>query len=178
MGSQLIVSTITTTTTTAAAGFTTLPVNTMPSITDHQHHPDTRRRRRRRRPPPADTKPHCLVFFHVPKTAGTSVRRLLRQLSRELRWKFQMWYDGDSQLDLTTRTNWTQDVLHAGHITPRFLEVTRTQSCLRLTVLREPIDRVISLHFFLLKRRQARSGSKDKATAAVVASLESEFQNV
>jgi hypothetical protein len=175
LGAQLIVSTSTTTTTAAqAVGFTTstlLPVTNMgdavivskPSVTEatNQHHPDSRRRP----PPDADNKPHCLVFFHVPKTAGTSVRRLLRQLSRELDWKFQMWYDGDSQLDLTTtNTNWTEGVLHAGHITPRFLEVTRTQSCLRLTVLREPVDRVISLHFFLRKRKQARSPSPREAT--------------
>jgi hypothetical protein len=134
-----------------------------PSMTERQQHPDSGRR-----PPPADNdnnKPHCLVFFHVPKTAGTSVRRLLRQLSKELGWKFQMWYDGESQSDLitSTRTNWTQGVLHAGHITPRFLDATRTQSCLRLTVFREPIDRVISLYFFLLDKQ------KQTTTTAVMA---------
>jgi hypothetical protein len=148
-----------------------------PSITEHQQkHPDSRRR-----PPPADnnSKPHCLVFFHVPKTAGTSVRRLLRQLSRELGWKFQMWYDGESQSDLmtNTRTNWTQGVLHAGHITPRFLEVTGTQSCLRLTVLREPVDRVISLYFFLLDKRRQAAGTTTTTTTTTPAVVAPAWQD-
>jgi hypothetical protein len=109
---------------------------------------------RRPRPPLTD-KPRCLVFFHVPKTAGSSVRRFLRQLSGELRWKFKMWYDSNDKLN-NNKKNWTAGMLHAGHVTSRFLEATHTQSCLRLTVLREPADRVISLYYFLQAQRRSK----------------------
>jgi len=100
------------------------------------------------------TPPDCLVFFHVPKTAGTSFRHFLHDLSKDLQWKFRMWYSPKPGLPKHVKRH---QVVHVGHVTASFPTATHMQHCLRITVLREPMQRVASLYRFLLRHSPAGS---------------------
>jgi hypothetical protein len=39
-------------------------------------------------------------------------------------------------------------VIHEGHLTPHFEKVTNTHMCAKLTVMREPVERVVSAFYF------------------------------
>lgn len=102
----------------------------------------------RRRPPSSSD---CLVFMHLPKTAGTSVRRLLKRAADDLGWQWFSWHRHN--VPPVDGVVYHHHAIHIGHVTPAFLQQTSTEQCLRFTVLREPIDRVTSLFYFLQRTK-------------------------
>jgi type II secretory pathway pseudopilin PulG len=110
----------------------------------------------RRRPVPS--QPDCIVAFHIPKTGGSSYRSFLDQVSRTMDWRMPEWYaywklyrdKSPSKLDRGTIDKYMirEKAIHTGHLTPAFLKETATQNCLTVTMLREPVDRVISAFYY------------------------------
>jgi type II secretory pathway pseudopilin PulG len=110
----------------------------------------------RRRPVPS--QPDCIVAFHIPKTGGTSLRIFLDQVKSTMEWMKPEWYHyrnryqdkSPSKLGRGTIDKYMirEKVIHTGHFTPVFLKETATQNCLTVTMLREPIDRVVSAFYY------------------------------
>lgn len=105
--------------------------------------------------PPADTQApaagEAVIFLHVPKTAGTTLNRLIE-------WEYPVlqMYSVDPVL-----FTWSSKHLH--HLSPRRLRSIRMfkghmlfglhkilpQPASYITVLREPVDRVLSAFYFM-----------------------------
>jgi hypothetical protein len=103
----------------------------------------------RKRPQPAHTD-QCLVVFHIAKTGGTSMRRVVEGAANESGWKFHKWYGKGKQIPTNKHTvaSYKDKATHVGHILPHFLDLTDTHKCKRMTILRDPIDRVVSLFYY------------------------------
>lgn len=110
-------------------------------------------------PQPPPTKSPCMIVYHIPKTGGTSMEIYLKQLEKVLGWKWLDWERTKSRrrdnvpsltesFGYQSTKNFTDQFIHEGHITPGFENYTNTQNCYKVTVLREPIDRVISAFYF------------------------------
>ena len=105
--------------------------------------------------------------MHIPKTAGTSLGFVLKQLSNQNHWTAKAWdptihapvlsHATSTRHQTRAEVVYNQSFVHRGHFTPRFLQATHTDACLRFTVLREPVDRVLSQFYFY----------QSKATAAL-----------
>jgi hypothetical protein len=92
----------------------------------------------------------CLVVFHIAKTGGTSMRRVVEGAGNELGWEFHTWYGRNRKVprDNHTVASFSKRATHVGHIFPLFLDITDTHKCRRMTILRDPIDRVVSLFYY------------------------------
>jgi len=106
----------------------------------------------RTRPPPSAD---CLVVFHPPKSGGVSLGEMLEsRVANELNWTLKQWYTFASHYRSGTPptdanlTSFNSSIYHLGHITPRFLDETGTQNCWQMTLLREPVDRVVSAFYY------------------------------
>jgi PIN domain nuclease of toxin-antitoxin system len=93
----------------------------------------------------------CLVVFHIAKTGGTSMKQVVKGVTNELGWSFHTWYGRDIKVprdNSKTVASYSKRATHVGHILPHFLDLTSTHKCRRMTILRDPIDRVISLFYY------------------------------
>lgn len=89
-----------------------------------------------------------IVFLHLPKTAGQSVRQFLCDaFPRRSMFPGQM----DQHLALFSRADLRQYDMFAGHFSWSLLDVLG-EDALLLTVLRDPVERILS--FFRFLRRQ------------------------
>jgi Sulfotransferase family len=92
------------------------------------------------------------VFYHIPKSAGSSLDIILADLAKKsLRWKFTEWYSyyGRSKgADILPSLKWNHSRIHVGHVTPKFIDVTHTERCKLISLLREPVDRAISAFYY------------------------------
>lgn len=89
--------------------------------------------------------PVKICFLHIPKTAGTSLRKMLRD-----NYHIQDVFNGNTMLDYEGKTkNDLQDYkLFLGHLFYfRALQIL-PDDVTYITLLRNPIDRVISLYYF------------------------------
>jgi hypothetical protein len=95
-------------------------------------------------------KDGCLVVFHIAKTGGTSMKKVVKGVTNELGWTYHTWYGSDITVprDNQTVASYSNRATHVGHILPHFLDLTNTHECKRMTILRDPIDRVISLFYY------------------------------
>ena len=109
-------------------------------------------------------RPQCLLIYHVPKTGGTSLEEYFHIIERKLNFNMFNWnyfvanYPNGVPQDKDNYKfdfqGFDRQMIHKGHITPNFEKVTGTESCAKITVLREPVDRVVSAFYF--------HGHKDK----------------
>jgi hypothetical protein len=109
---------------------------------------------------PSPTTSDCIVFFHIPKAGGSSFNMFLNRVQETMGWKIPNWgtywfqhhRTPPSELSVgeTDKGSFTANsqVIHRGHLTPSFLDFTSTQNCLTFTMLREPVDRVISAFYY------------------------------
>lgn len=87
----------------------------------------------------------CVVFLHIPKTAGTSLISLLsRSFDRDKIYRFN---SGDLQITFGTPDTYKNHDLVIGHVPVNFLSDFK-ESITLLTFLRHPVDRIISLYNF------------------------------
>jgi Sulfotransferase family len=94
-------------------------------------------------------RPDCLVVFHIPKTGGTSLGNFLWRAEQHLGWTYHTWYHHasthENQPPILRSAHHT---IHAGHYTHQFLPLTHTEHCYKVTILRKPVDRVISAFYY------------------------------
>jgi Sulfotransferase family len=102
------------------------------------------------------SRPPCLVVYHIPKTGGTTLEHYLRKLGQALQWDYNNWddfarkYPGRGPFLTKSGRKWDvrNRIIHEGHLTPHFEKVTFTHTCAKLTVMRDPLERVISAFYF------------------------------
>lgn len=76
------------------------------------------------------------------------MRSLLRIASQRKKWAWQSWYIERGAKDPAGEATKHDYIIHTGHITPQFLTLSGTHHCYRMTVLREPVSRVVSLFYY------------------------------
>jgi hypothetical protein len=102
--------------------------------------------------------PHYL-FYHMPKTGGTSLRRVFASWFDLVGDYSEPWaYNMSPKLDLDTLS---QDTLLCGHfaadmspLSERYPETSNPQRWRKITFLRDPLERAISIHAHQKKRRR------------------------
>jgi hypothetical protein len=100
-------------------------------------------------------KPKKLIFDHLPKCGGTSLHRFLElQYSKRRIFTIDGSNPETSTLDfkqLTEKQRYKFNLIK-GHLANEIFEYVNPK-CLKVTILREPIDRIVS-HYFFVKRRK------------------------
>ena len=97
-----------------------------------------------------------IVFLHLPKTAGQSIRMLLRRsFPKRLMFPGQV----DGHLPTYSRSDLRSYSLFAGHFSWALLDCLGDDA-LFFTVLREPASRIISFYTFLRRQAEAMSPSQ------------------
>ena len=96
-----------------------------------------------------------VVFDHLPKCGGTSINRYLTTSFPKRRTFALNGINPNKSvqffLNLTTKKRYRTKLVY-GHLANRLFDVTHPES-IRATVLREPIDRIIS-HYYYVKRNK------------------------
>lgn len=102
--------------------------------------------------PGPGSPPGCILFVHLPKAAGTTFAVFLRQIRNVTGWRYPNWYGYyglfGSKSPPPSYTHTSDRVIHDGHVTPAFLDLTNGEACYTVTILREPVDRAISAFYY------------------------------
>lgn len=121
------------------------------------------------------TQPHgkdkCLILYHIPKCAGSSLMKYFNDNGLRL-WTHYGDMTGMDHLPRTDRSDKDFEPLDAdifmGHFMPKnfkqkLREFGMTRNCYEATVLRDPFERVASALYFHQSLRQAdRNGDQDQ----------------
>lgn len=94
-----------------------------------------------------------LIFLHIPKTAGTTLNTLLyKQYPLKYSWKIHSPYRHDfhNELDKATKAQKEKIFFFTGHMAFGLHEFL-PQPSTYITMLRDPIERVISFYYFILR---------------------------
>ncbi|MEO1885996.1 MAG: sulfotransferase family 2 domain-containing protein [Methyloprofundus sp.] len=101
-----------------------------------------------------------VVFLHIPKTAGQSVHQfLLDSLGPENMCPARV----QEQIKQLSNEQLRSYSVYSGHFDWDFFDFLNAEDVLFFTVLRQPLDRILSFYFFL--RHQAKSLSAEQLRA-------------
>lgn len=91
-------------------------------------------------------KPSCLIFMHIPKVAGSSLKVLLENITRTEGYSLEGVYSKTVRTPHSLKVN---NTFIMGHFTTAMFELRpELLKCYKVTMLREPIERAISAFFF------------------------------
>lgn len=96
-------------------------------------------------------KPELLLFLHIPKTAGSTLHPVLRRQfpkDQQLRYNNR---DNVNHLSLLSKDQLAKIKMLRGHFPFGFHENLSSGSFEYITMLRDPVERVISLYRYLLR---------------------------
>lgn len=92
-----------------------------------------------------------LVFMHIPKTGGSTLRRIIaRQYQLEEIWTFGDIYKFKERIGKFSREQLTQIKCLQGHACFGKVDRYFTKPCTYITMLRKPVDRIISLYYYII----------------------------
>lgn len=106
------------------------------------------------------------IFFHVPKTGGTSIRNMLLQnlgndiIPFEKIDGFSQWLKNKGIFHLPSHTN-------AAHF-EQFIGDTIFKTYFKFAVVRNPFDRLISLYFYTKQSEKDNSNPKSKFAQNII----------
>jgi hypothetical protein len=98
-------------------------------------------------------KQGALIFLHIPKTAGTTLNRLLEKYyESKYSWKINSPYPHNFQDELNKISQVQKEEINLfkGHMAFGLHELLPQPSSY-ITMLRDPVERVISLYYFILR---------------------------
>jgi hypothetical protein len=77
----------------------------------------------------------------------------LKIFAKAMRWTFHEWYTyygryQNAPIHSIPFGFRNHSVVHIGHLTSRFQQETQTQHCTKVTLMREPVDRVVSAFYY------------------------------
>ena len=109
------------------------------------------------------------LMVHIPKTAGTSFRKSMREIFGESlildygdkplkfnRWKrnWRTWLQGRKSNELAINDN----ACIFGHYMPlKYSQLFRTRECMLVTWMRDPIERMVSNYYFIFEHHRLRN---------------------
>lgn len=104
-------------------------------------------------------KPSKIVFFHIPKTAGTTLQLLFRRNEKHVRELYEQWEDQTAVLASELDTG--MDGVWLGHF--RFWKSFEDKKgAFYITMLREPAEQVVSLWLHIKRsKKQQHESLKD-----------------
>lgn len=109
-----------------------------------------------------------VIFAHIPKTAGTTLYGIAGKNYNTIHSFYRGWNKHGTTLrdwvkDYNTHTDSQRPVFLRGHFGVGIHTFLNAASCSYFTVLREPVDRVISHYYYIAKRKKIES-TKDIRT--------------
>lgn len=104
---------------------------------------------------PANASPSCLLFLHIPKTAGSSMRSILELNYGKNEWFLarEMW-KGNPNFHALPEEKRKQLRLVMGHQAFGLHTAIGERSFEYFTLLRDPVDRIMSLYYHILRNRE------------------------
>lgn len=91
-------------------------------------------------------KPNCLIFMHIPKSGGSSLKVLLENITRTERYSLEGVYSKTVRSPHPLKVN---NTFIMGHFTTAIFELRpEFLKCYKVTIIREPIERAISAFFY------------------------------
>lgn len=91
-------------------------------------------------------KPNCLIFMHIPKSGGSSLKVLLENITRTERYSLEGVYSKTVRSPHPLKVN---NTFIMGHFTTAIFQLRpEFLKCYKVTIIREPIERAISAFFF------------------------------
>jgi hypothetical protein len=102
--------------------------------------------------------PHIFTIYflsiYISQQGGLTLGEYLQVFAQAMHWGVHEWYSfharygNDQSMHTTAYPPRNYSVVHMGHLTAKFPRESHTLQCAKLTLLREPVDRVVSAFYY------------------------------